>query len=138
MIEATDTPAGRVRHFMSFNRTSPVAARLIGPGLDPVEVSVADLSALVFGSATKAQESNVRAFLAEYETRMEIDDHGTTLHKADLRDLLDQLDPDRDDPDDLIEVSVEWPEGSEDFRLTRSQLGDVLARIEAMAADNED
>ncbi|MET9399285.1 hypothetical protein [Kitasatospora sp. NPDC002965] len=136
MTTATDTPAGRVRHFMSLNPRSPIAARLTSP-FETIEVTVADLSAVVSGSATKAQESNVRVFCEEYERRMEIDHDGVKLLKEDVRTLLDFLDPERLDPADVVDVTLDWPEGSEGFRLTRRQLGELLVQAEALAAEND-
>ncbi|MFJ9693418.1 hypothetical protein [Kitasatospora sp. NPDC101183] len=131
------TPAENIRAFLAANPLMVTVRRLATCEGDHT-LTVADLVTLMHASATKAQERAVTAFLDAHDA---IGDDcpvvsaqgGARLLAADVRELLADLDPDRldgDDVIDVIDVEIEWPEGAEEFRITRRRLGELLALAE--------
>ncbi|MFD9593123.1 NUDIX domain-containing protein [Kitasatospora sp. NPDC059973] len=142
-----DDPAARVHRFLGADPRATVCGRTNGPD-SPMELTVADLYAVLNGNATKAQESRVRAFVDEFDALRDTDhpedtDHiwtahgGAVLHSDDVRALLDGLNPHREDPTDALPVLLAWPGSSGEYRIRRDLIGPLLAHVEALAAEDE-
>ncbi|MFB7663943.1 hypothetical protein ACFC1R_08345 [Kitasatospora sp. NPDC056138] len=136
------TPAENVRAFLASNPRMVTVGRLATYSGDH-KLTVADLSALMFGSATKAQERAITAYLDAHDgigdgCPVVSAQGGVQLLAADLRALLDDLDPDRLDGDDVLDVEIGWPEGDDEFRITRNRLAELLTLAEQYTAELDD
>ncbi|MFF1795663.1 hypothetical protein ACFVXQ_15835 [Kitasatospora sp. NPDC058263] len=135
------TPAENVRTFLASAPHMVTVGRLATYAGDHT-LTVADLGSLILGSTTKAQERAITVYLDAHDHLgdgcpvVKTTRAGAKLLAADVRALLDDLDPDRLDNDDVIDIQIEWPEGAEDFRITRHRLGELLALLDAAEVDD--
>ncbi|MFF2548337.1 hypothetical protein ACFVUY_38070 [Kitasatospora sp. NPDC058063] len=136
----------RVHRFLAADPRVTVCGRTHGPD-GPFVLTVSDLYTVLAGNATKAQEAVVRAFADEFDSLRDTDhpddnDHiatapgGAVLHNGDVRTLLDDLDPAREDPSDVLPLLLTWPNTTTRHRIRRDQLPYLLAYVEELVTEN--
>ncbi|MFD4535615.1 hypothetical protein ACFWNL_18245 [Kitasatospora sp. NPDC058397] len=139
-------PAARVHLFLAADPRATVCGHIHGPD-GPVVLAVSDMYAVLTGEATKAQERQVRTFVAEFDSLRDTDHPddndriaaapgGSVLHSSDVCALLDDLDPAREDPSDVLPLLLTWPDATTEHRIRRDQLAYLLAYVEELADEN--